>query len=247
MSLKNKFTVGEIVTFITHPLLYNFKIESNGKSVPPLMIVKEVFFENKKKKIFDEETGNRIAERIKYTCTYFDDIKSEFKEVIIYESMLESFKKLYIARLDGKKKSNEEGYESLRTEVLSYKNPKYKFGEIINFKTKKLEILKKRSSMKIIVELKGEKEDKLDKKVSTTEYVTNYTTPEFVLSGLKKEKQEDLFYPNGDKKRLVSETLYKVKWFNHYQMKFSEQYLPIECFIDKFPFETKESHIAEKK
>ena len=72
--------------------------------------------------------------------------------------------------------------------------------------------------------------------------MVNYTTPEFVLCGYKKESPEGLFYPNGDFKMLTSEILFKVKWFNPFQMKYSEQYLPKECFIDEQPFKTKKSH-----
>ena len=72
--------------------------------------------------------------------------------------------------------------------------------------------------------------------------MVNYSTPDFLLSGFKKENLEGLFYPNGDKKKLCSDTFVKVKWFNHKQLKFSEKFLPIECFIDEQPFKTKTSH-----
>ena len=49
MSLKNKFKIGTIVTFKTHPLLYDRYIKGDEKLVPPFMVVKEIYFEDKKK------------------------------------------------------------------------------------------------------------------------------------------------------------------------------------------------------
>lgn len=50
MALENQFGIGDIVTFKTHPLLYDRYIKGgDGKLVPPFMVVKEVFFEDKKK------------------------------------------------------------------------------------------------------------------------------------------------------------------------------------------------------
>src|SRR5690606_24194799 len=147
MSLVNKFKIGDIVTFKTHPLLYDRYIKGDGKLVPPFMVVKEVFFEDKKKKIVDISNGQTVGERIKYTCVFFDDNKNEFKEVIAYEYMLKYFKNFYISKLDGKK-DNDLDYVSLIDEVSKYKDPSYEYGNIVYFKTKKLEILKKRSSVK---------------------------------------------------------------------------------------------------
>ncbi len=239
MTLENKYFVGDIVTFKTHPLLYDLNIKGDGKLVPPFMVVREVLFEDKKKKVVDDVTGMKIGERIKYNCVFFDDNRCEFNEVMIYETMLQDFTKFYIARMDGKKKSDDE-YESLLTEVSKYSLPAYNYGNLVYFKTKKLEIYKKRSSKRTEI-IGGKKEER-----ETIQYVVNYSTPEFILCGYKKEFGTDLFYPNGEKKKLVSEVLFKVKWFNSSQMKFSEQYLPMECFIDKQPFKTKVPHNEEE-
>ncbi len=240
MISKNNYVIGDIVTFKTHPLLYDRYIKGDGKLVPPFMVVKEVFFENKKKQTVDTSTGKTIAERIKYICSFFDDNKNEFKEVTVYESMLLDYKNFYISRMEGEKNDNEDSnYVSLIDEVSKYKNPSYKYGNIVYFKTKKLEILKKRSSVKTEIITK---EEKINEKKETIQNVVNYSTPEFVLCGYKKELGEDLFYPNGENKKLISTELFKVKWFNSTQMKFSEQYLPKECFIDKQPFPTLVPH-----
>jgi hypothetical protein len=256
--MKNKYPVGCIVTFKSHPLLYDFMIKGDGKLVPPFMIVKEVFIEDKKKKIVDDITGEQIAERIKYTCVFFDDNQTDFKDVILYESMLTSYEEIYIAKMDGVIISKESDYKSLIKEASEYTVPKYKYGKIIYFKTKKFEIFKKRSSIKSTRTFLSDEElskisakDVIEKnsfdRKETIQYVVNYSTPEFILSGIKKENYDNLFYPNGDIRKVVSEILYKVKWFNSNQMKFSEIYLPAECLTDKQPFETKVPHNPETR
>ncbi|MCX7550193.1 hypothetical protein [Xanthomarina sp. F2636L] len=244
MSLKNRFGIGDIVTFKTHPLLYDRFIKGDGKLVPPFMVVKEVYFEDKKKKVVDTNNGKTIGERIKYTCLFFDDNKSEFNEVIVYESMLMGFEKFYISRMDGEKNEEDSDYESVIDEVCKYKDSSYKYGNIVYFKTKKLEILKKRSSVKN-ESIKKENDEPIIEKRETFQYVVNYSTPEFVLCGYKEELGEDLFYPNGNKKKIISKILYKVKWFNSHQMKFSEQYLPMKSLIDVQPFITLVPHNLE--
>lgn len=232
--MKNKFPLGYIVTFKSHPLLYDFMIKGDGKLVPPFMIVKDVFIENHKKKIVDDITGEQIAEKIKYTCVFFDDNRNEFKEVMLYEKMLKSFEEIHIARKNENNQSSE--YESLIQEAKKYSIPEYEYGKIVYFKTKKFEIFKKRNSKKTILE------KDVSKETTTIQYIVNYSTPEFIVSGIKKENQENLFYPNGTIRKVVSQILYKVKWFNATQMKFSEIYLPAECFTDIQPFNTKVPH-----
>jgi hypothetical protein len=237
--MTGNFNVGDLVTFKTHPLLFDLYIKGDGKYVPPIMIVKEVLFENKDKKEFDDVSGNQIAEKVKYICVHFDDNKSEFIESHLYQAQLESFIKLKIAKVD--EKNQEEGYVDLITEVLNYPKINYEFAKIVYFKTKKVEAFKKRESSKIEINKDGK-----DKK-TTIQYVVNYITPDFVICGYKKETYNDLFYNNGKPKRIASTDFIKVKWFNSFQQKFSEQYLPIEFFIDYDPFKVKTVIFSEEK
>ncbi|MCD8432964.1 hypothetical protein LNJ05_09350 [Tenacibaculum finnmarkense genomovar ulcerans] len=222
---EKEIVIGDIVTLKTHPLLYGFKIKGDEKLVPPFMIVKEIYIEDKKKKTHSEELGEQIAERIKYTCVFFDDNKTEFKEAILYESMLEKYDKIHIARLDKNKK--EVKCDSLIDETRKYVIPEYNYGDIVFFRTKKFEIFKKRDSSKMIQQKGGDY-----KKTTNIQYIVNYSSPDFILCGIKKNENTNDFYPNGDKRKIVSEILYKVKWFNASQMKFSDIYLPRECFTD---------------
>lgn len=226
--MNNNFIVGDLVTFITHPLLLDLYIKGDGKYVPPIMVVNEVLFENKDKKVFDEVSGNKISEKIKYICIHFDDNKSEFIESHLYESQLVSFKNLKIAKVEENMKTD--GYIDLITEVGDYPKCTYSYGEIVYFKTKKIEAFKKRESTKKEI-INGD-----EIKTTTIQYVVNYITPDFVVCGYKNESHNDLFYNDGKPKRKVSAEFIKVKWFNFFQQKFSEQFLPIECFIDYNPF-----------
>jgi hypothetical protein len=223
--MTENFNLGDLVTFKTHPLLYDLYIKGDGKFVPPIMIIKEVLFENKEKKEFDDVSGNRIAEKVKYICVHFDDNKSEFVESHLYLSQLASIKELNIAKVDEKKQVK--GYIALIDEVLSYPKFDYEYGKIVYFKTKKIEAFKKRETSKIEVDL-----DEKEVKKKTRHYVVNYITPDFVICGYKREVYNDLFYNNGKPKREAYTDFIKVKWFNSFQQKFSEQYLPIEFFID---------------
>ncbi|MCD8410579.1 hypothetical protein [Tenacibaculum finnmarkense] len=221
---EKEIVIGDIVTLKTHPLLYDFKIKGDGKLVPPFMIVKEIYIEDKKKKTHSEELGEQIAERIKYTCVFFDDNKTEFKEAILYESMLEKYDKIYIAKLEGVKKGEmvlkDVKCKLLIEETRKYVIPEYSYGKNVFFRTKKFEIFKKSDPVKI------------QKNTDTVQYIANDSSPDFILCGIKKNENTNDFYPNGDKRRIVSEILYKVKWFNANQMKFSDIYLPRECFTD---------------
>lgn len=234
--MTDNFNIGDLVTFKTHPLLYDLYIKGDGKLVPPIMIVKEVIFENKDKKVFDDVSGNQIADKIKYICVHFDDNKSEFIESHLYHSQLESFEELNIAKVD--EKNQEEKYISLIEEVLRYPKFNYEFGKIVYFKTKKVEAFKKRESSKFKVIEKDNGEEVLTKE-KIRNYVVNYITPDFVICGYKKEVYNDLYYNNGKPKRKASTDFIKVKWFNSMQQKFSEQYLPIEFFIDYDAFKVK--------
>jgi hypothetical protein len=232
MSITNSFKVGDLVVLKTHPLLESYRIKGDGKLVPPILLVKEVFIENVKKVVCDVETGNVIASRIKYVCIYFNDAKSEFVESFLYEPMLESFRKLKIERI-GKKGEVMKDDKTIIEDIDAYKTPKYEFGKNVRLKTKKIEIYKKRSSSKFTV-LDGEKDDLEVEEV--IQYVVNYTSPDFIICGYKKNDSKNSHYPNGDLQKLVAENLFKVKWFNPYQQKFSEQFLPDNFLTDEMKF-----------
>jgi hypothetical protein len=229
--MKNKYTIGNLVTLKTHPLLYDFRIKGDSKFVPPIMMVKEVFIENKKKRTHDEETGKQVSDRIKYVCVHFDDNNSQFIESTIYQSFLSSFEALKIERISEIGEISDDS-ETIIEEIKNYfETPlAYAYGKKVSFITKKIEIYKKRSSKKIT-----EKNGKIIKEdiKSAIQYVVNYATPDFLMCGFKKNEVKNLFYEGGSIKKQVAEKLLKVKWFNPTHQKFSDEYLPIEFFTDK--------------
>ncbi len=221
MPYTHKFNVGDIVALKSHPLFKDHqKIIEFSAQVPPLMLVKEIFYEDvKKKKIFSEELGAdfQIADLIKYTCIYFNANKSEFVEIFIYESFLESYTKLKyfkeIVENEFAKKTIED--KLLIEEVSTYGQiSKYEYGKVVQFKTKKLE---QRKSY-----------DGNSEKIANS----SFQTPDFLLSGIKNENINDLYYFDGKPKKVTSKQLFKVIWFNHFQNKYSEFYLPKEFFVE---------------
>ncbi|KAF2519666.1 hypothetical protein E0W68_00025 [Flavobacterium salilacus subsp. salilacus] len=211
-NLENKFNLGDLVVLKNHQLLYSNTIKGDGKYIPPIMIVKEVLFENKQKKTHDDITGEQIAEKVKYICLYFDDNKSEFIESHLYESVLEKAEALNLGN---------------NTSSFSYK-----YGERIFFRTQKLELSKKRSSTVTITttQISKDNEEPTTIERETVQYVVNFATPDFIAIGYKKENSNDLFYNDGKPKRLTCSDFVKVQWYNPIQQKFSENYLPTVCF-----------------
>ncbi len=219
MKKTGHFDIGEIVTLKSHPLFSKTtkEISEFSAQVPPLMLIKEVLIEKEdKKKTFSEDIGNaQIADLIKYTCVYFNANKSEFQEKTVFHSLLESYLELKYFREIGKDKDVKiELYKQLIPEGLKYQQViAYSYGKVVQFKTKKLEHRKSYSF----------NHEKIR--------VNSFQTPDFVLSGIKNEIQADLFYSDGKPKRIITTQLFKVMWFNHYQQKFSEQFLPKEFFV----------------
>jgi hypothetical protein len=215
----NTFKVGDIVTLKSHPLLTETpkKINEFPAQVPPLMLIKEVIFEKEDKKILYSDVIEKaqIADLVKYVCVYFNSNKSEFEEKVIYQSLVVSYEKLKYFRKEEDKDGTQKSEKQLIEEVLDYKSvDNYVFGKRVQFKTKKLEHRKSYSNY--FEKVPG----------------VSFQTPDFVLSGVKNEDKKDLFFSDGKPKRIISDLIYKVMWFNHFQQKFSEQYLPKEFFVE---------------
>jgi len=230
------FEICDIVTLKTHPLKDKFRIKGDAKIVPPLMMIKEVHIEDKKKRIFDEDLGVKIADRFKYLCVYFDDNKMEFKEIFVYHSMLINFDQLKYERISLDMTISDSS-ETLIEEIKGYKTPNYTFGKVLYFKTKKLEIYKKKSSKKIVLQGGDTSKSKEVKEINESlQYLVCYASPDFIVSGLKLNDKKNSFFNDGKPRKLVSKKLVKVLWFNSVQLKNSEQYLPIDFFTDVKPF-----------
>ncbi len=217
--MKNKFNIGDIVTLKSHPLAYqeDGEIDAYVNQIPPFMCVKEIHIE-KKKQIFSSETPSaKIADNIKYLCVYFNQHRMIFEEGYVYQDTIVS---LSDVTFHNEQKELKEGHKKLVEETLDYKNSSYEFGKRIFFKTYKLEKRKKFRSA-------GQDSN------STTKTILTHTSPAFILNGFKPNNQKSIYNAkNGELQRKCSEELFKVLWYNAYQEKFSEEYLPKEFFTD---------------
>lgn len=186
------------------------ELSGNLNHVSPIMIITGVHFENEKKALFSEETGERIADRIKYDVVWFDTKKSQFAFKTVYESYLdEESSKLLKASSDFN----------------------YTFGAKAKFRTTPLEMIKVKG-----VEAYDQPEDlSREKGVNTSNRkVMTFTCPEIIITGVKNnEKPLIKDQSTGEIRSIRSKKLIKVMWFNFSQQKFSEEYVPQECLTTK--------------
>lgn len=212
-----KYKIGDIVTIKSHPMAYqpNGEIDSYIGHIPPLMCVKEIHVEKTKEKYSKEFKKHQVAEEVKYVCTYFNQQKSNFENKHIYQEVLISFENLIFFR---KNELDEGNRVKLIDETLEYTTANYAYGETVYFKTYKLE--KRKSSKKLGVNVKNNK-------------LITHTSPAFILCGITQNDNENIYdSKNGELRRKGSDILYKVLWYNSYQEKFSEEYLPKEFFTN---------------
>jgi hypothetical protein len=217
-----KFVIGNIITLKSHPLVFqkNGLIDASINQIPPLMCVKEIHYEKKKKKFSAENDGNQIADNTKYLCTYFNQHRMIFEDKMIYESMLVGFDKLKFHRNDEK---IEESGLTLIEETKDYKKLKdedYTYGKTVFFKTYKLEKRKKFASKSIDIN-------------SNKKSAVVHTSPAFITSGVKTNDQKTIYdEKSGEPIKTNAKNLFKVLWYNSYQEKMSEDYMPKEFFTD---------------
>lgn len=215
----NKFDIGDIVTLKSHPLAYqeDGRIDSYVNQIPPLMCVKEVYIERKKQLYSTELSEAKIADNVKYLCVYFNQHRMIFEESLLYEDTILSISNLTFHRESDKV---EEGHQKVIDETFGYPVAEYEFGKRVFFKTYKLEKRKK---------FKNAGQDIK----SSTRTILTHTSPAFVLNGYKTNTQKSLYdQKSGKLQRKCSDELYKVIWYNAYQEKFSEEFLPKEFFTD---------------
>lgn len=216
---KITFKIGDIVTLKTHPLAFqeNGEIDAYVNQIPPFMCVKEIHVE-KKKQIYSKDIKEaKIADQVKYLCVYFNQHRMIFEEQFVYEEMLVTLKDV---TFHSDAENPEEDHLKLIDETLNYKTSDYEFGKRIFFKTYKLEKRKK---------FKNASQDYR----STAKTTLTHTSPAFILNGCKTNDQKSIYnQKNGELQRECSKNLYKILWYNAYQEKFSQEYLPIEFFTD---------------
>lgn len=213
------FKLGDVVTLKSHPLAFeeNGEIDSYVNQIPPFMCVKEVHVENKKELYSKEKPKAQIAENVKYLCTYFNQYRMIFEDRYVYHNFLTPLKDIIF---HNRNEDSSDKHTKLIDETLKYKIADYEFGKRVFFKTFKLEKRKK---------FKSAGQDYQSTKRTTM----THTTPAFILSGFKSNDQTTIFnQKNGEIQSEYSKELYKVIWYNAYQEKFSEAFLPREFLTD---------------
>lgn len=202
-----KFNIGEIVSFNSNSFKQakEFKsvwIAGDQNYVVPLMVVTEISIDSKPK--FNEDTGKTKPLKNKYKCTWFSNKSLKFEEVWFFENELNSF------LIENEKKSIK---SSDLEDVISK-------GSKVIFKTNSLEIMKRKSSLDYNNHSKQRKSSAL----------LAFSSPVFVVIGFAEvQPKEPVIDPiTNTVKRIYSNKLVKVKFFNSHSDKYSEFYVPIE-------------------
>ncbi len=214
------------------------------------MCVKEVHIERNKKLYSQEASQAQIADDVKYLCTYFNQHRMIFEDRYVYQKMLIPLEK---ALFHNKKNKGEDEDKTLVEETIAYSTASYEFGKRVFFKTFKLERRKKfksfyKNNIDNYIPINNAAEDienevKTIQRSSRNEYNgfssyknssnLTHTSPAFILNGFKPNDTKNIYnIKTGKIQRKTSNELYKIMWYNAYQEKFSEEYLPKEFFVD---------------
>lgn len=213
------FRIGDIVTIKSHPLAFqeNGQIDAYVNQIPPFMCIKEIHLEKKKLLYSKEKQNKKIADNVKYLCTYFNQFRMIFEDRLVYQDMLILLNDI---TFHSDTEETEKGHTKLVDETNSYTIASYEFGKRVFFKTYKIEKRKKYKRA-------GQDSN------STTKTILTHTSPAFLLNGFKINNQQTIFdQKSGKTQRECSKELYKILWYNAYQEKFSEDFLPKEFFTD---------------
>ncbi|MGJ8592835.1 MAG: hypothetical protein ACSHXF_09820 [Aquaticitalea sp.] len=216
---KNKFEIGDIITLKSHPLAFEKSGEMDiyVSQIPPFMCIKEVHTEKKKEIYSSEAPEKKIADNVKYLAVYFNQHRMIFEESFVFHDMVIPIKDIIF---HNQNEEFNENHKKLIEETIDYNVASYEFGKRVFFKTYKLEKRKKFKNAGHDVK-------------STTKTVMTHTSPAFILNGFKHNNQKSIYNSkNGELQRKCADELYKVLWYNSYQEKFSEEYLPKEFFTD---------------
>lgn len=231
---KNKFDIGDIITLKSHPLAFeqSGQMDIYVSQIPPFMCIKEVHIEKKKEIYSSEATEKKIADNVKYLAVYFNQHRMIFEEGFVYQDTVVSIKDVIF---HNENEESEEKHTKLIDETIDYKIASYEFGKRVFFKTYKLEKRK---------QFKNAGQDVKSK----TKTIMTHTSPAFTLNGFKPNNQKSIYNSkNGELQRKCADELYKVLWYNSYQEKFSEEYLPKEFFVDdKRIFENLTKSISDR-
>jgi uncharacterized protein YodC (DUF2158 family) len=201
---ETEFSLGDIVTYITHPYLsqlQNITIGGEAQNIPPLMTVVEIAIETKSN--FDEHTGHQTSKKgnANCKCIWYSGKTAQFEEAWISSKFLRIIKQ----------------HESKDAAILQ--------GSIVVLNTLKFELSKRKTSLKF----EGVLEPNAAK--TTIAPLLSFVGPTMVATEVKKNESKDGVYDanTGKLKRIIPNNLIKCKWFNATSDKFSEKLIPAEA------------------
>lgn len=200
MKLKPRFSIGDLVVIKSYPLTN--PLIGEPLNIPPIMVVIGIEIENKNKKTHCKDSGEQIAERIKYEVLWFENKKSMFVSKWVYESFLTS-------------------------KELTSDEVNYEYAKIVNFKPTILELKKRKVTTSVVIEEGG-----TEKPQKTEYPLLTFVCPELVLTGVRKNDETTTFDDFGNIQKVKPSTLVKVMWYNHSQQKYSEFELPLEALVN---------------
>lgn len=233
----------------SHPYFEQFTetiIAGEHLLTPPLMVVAEILRDNRDQ--FNERTGEEES-RVAYSqckCVWYSNKSNQFEEAWISSKMLKLIKK-------GESEEEVKEHRFFTMETIDPYKLKYKKYFSVVLKTNELELGKRKSSMTLdensIVENKEEK-------ITINAYLA-FVSPVMeivqIMEAKDSEQKEVKFNSKtGEKRRISSNWVVKVKWFNAASDKFSEKILPIsvlerlEPIDDKILSQIKEAIGTEK-
>lgn len=224
---KKDFKIGDIVTLKSHPLAFqpNGEMDVYINQIPPFMCVKEVHIERNKKLYSSEASQTQIADDVKYLCTYFNQHRMEFEDKFVYQEMLLPLDDITFH----KTKEKNDQHPTLIDETKDYDIADYEYGKRVFFKTFKLE---RRKKFKKYAKSATGTSGASSAPTGSNNHFT-HTSPAFILSGIKQNEAKNVYNTkNGKLNKKIAKTLYKVLWYNAYQEKFSEVYMPKKFFVD---------------
>lgn len=204
--MKNSFNLGDIVSLKSQGAVCSKIKISNKHSLvnltSPFLIITEIVNEGRDKKQFDEQIGKKIADTIKYCCTWFNYAKATFESRWFYESSIKKVKQSLFS--------------------LNFQN--CEIGDVVTLKTFNLS-----SQESIYSEQRGKV---LIRRINLPKDHHHFIPPEMTVCGFKMEKNLPIFNPKTNEKiRVYNPRRVKCMYYNHVQNKFSEEYFIPEVLM----------------
>lgn len=204
MSVAHTFKIGDIVALGSHPYFESVTeilISGDHLTISPLMVIAEVL--NDAKTAFDEVTGTQISDKNhgQCKCIWYSSKSGQFEESWLSTK--------HLKLIEGSGSSEDQVVDTSMRVAL---------------KTISLEMKKQKSSLSIDGNGMAKKNN------NTISPLLSFISPIMQVVEVKKNEEKDTKYDikTGNKRKFVTKTNVKCKWYNPVSEKMSEKILPIE-------------------